>query len=66
MQIQISEFLVLVGRAGWHGKGPLEVEKDPGEQGVQAEPPAGAQHTRQPLNSTVPLHGCSHRPHREI
>ena len=30
-----------VGRAGWHGTGPVEAEKDPGEQGVQAEAPAG-------------------------
>ena len=42
-----------VGRAGRHGTGPVEAEKDPGEQGVQAEPPAGARPTRQPLNSTI-------------
>ena len=45
------------GPAGWHGAGPVEAEKDPGEQGVQVEAPAGQRSTRQPLNSTAPLHG---------
>ena len=53
-----------VGRAGWHGTGPVEAEKDPGEQGVQVEAPAGARPTRQPLNSTAPLHAWGHPPHR--
>ncbi len=42
----------------------MEAEKDPGEQGVQAEPPAGTRPTRQPLNSTAPLHAWGHAPHR--
>jgi hypothetical protein len=42
-----------VGRAGWRGAGPVEAEKDPGEQGVQAEPPAGARPTPQPLDSII-------------
>ena len=42
----------------------MEAEKDPGEQGVQVEAPAGQRSTRQPLNSTAPLHGCGHRLHR--
>jgi hypothetical protein len=37
----------VAGRAGRHGTGPVEAEKDPGEQGVQAEAPAGARPTRQ-------------------
>ena len=53
-----------VGRAGWRGTGPVEAEKDPGEQGVQVEAPAGARPTRQPLNSTAPLHARGHPPHR--
>ena len=55
-QSKISWLVPGVGRAGWRGTGPVEAEKDPGEQGVQAEPPAGARPTRQPLNSTAPLH----------
>ena len=42
----------------------MEAEKDPGEQGVQFEAPAGARPTRQPLNSTAPLHAWGHPPHR--
>jgi hypothetical protein len=45
----------------WHGAGPVEEEKDPGEQGVQVEAPAGQRSTRQPLNSTAPVHGCGYR-----
>ena len=32
----------------------MEAEKDPGEQGVQAEAPAGARPTRQPLSNMAP------------
>ena len=52
-QSKISWLAPGVGRAGWRGTGPVEAEKDPGEQGVQAEPPAGARPTRQPLSSTI-------------
>jgi hypothetical protein len=53
-----------ISRAGWHGTGPEEVEKVPGEQGVQVEAPAGQRSTRQPLSSTAPLHVCDPDPHR--
>ncbi len=42
----------------------MEAEKDPGEQGLQVEAPAGARPTRQPLNSTAPLYAWGHPPHR--
>jgi hypothetical protein len=37
-------------RQAGHGSGPVEFEKVPGKQGVQDEPPAGTQPTRQPLS----------------
>jgi hypothetical protein len=42
----------------------VEAEKDPGEQGLQVEAAARARPTRQPLNSTAPLHAWGHPPHR--
>ncbi len=53
-----------IGQAGWNEARPVEPEKDPGGQRMQAEAPAGEGAILQPHTSTAPLHWCGHRPHR--